>query len=413
MRIIFKIIVLLCLIVFSSGCKFSKKEKKSSTSLVKTIVLDNKSRSKISFEELLDTATFIPLETKDESLIASIDYIKVNQDGIYILDKKSSNVLKFTLQGKFEFKLNKGKGPGEIIQPKCIALDESGHFFYVLDRWNIVKKFTKDGDFKREIRLKFNSNSLEYSERDKQFIFYNSFIKNKVLEKGGQNFNFVVTNKNGEIISKQAPYPDCVEVFTFSRYYEVFSKDNGHVYVTIPMQDKIYELINNELVPVFELDYLNNNQSLADNFFKEMAPNKINDFAYLSKKENEHPFYSIQNYTNTERYIFLFCVGKQEPSLWYYDKVNNHSFKVDIAEIRKNMFPCIALTSSKGDFFYSVLYPAGLMVQNHKSCGHKMCSHESCALKISSKNKSINTLLENMDVLDNPVIVKYKLKSLD
>ncbi|MFA3782601.1 6-bladed beta-propeller [Melioribacteraceae bacterium 4301-Me] len=82
--------------------------------------------------------------------------VKIFEDSIYILDPTIPALLKYDSSGKFitKFGNNKGKGPGELMQPLDFSV--SDRFILITDvSTSLVNIFNKDAKFLYAIRTKF------------------------------------------------------------------------------------------------------------------------------------------------------------------------------------------------------------------------------------------------------------------
>ncbi|MCX6224343.1 MAG: 6-bladed beta-propeller, partial [Bacteroidia bacterium] len=111
--------------------------------------------SRITFSRLVDSITFIPLETTPDCLMGSaINKIVCGDSTIFILEGLSEKTLfAFDYNGKFKFKIKRvGKGPGEFTSMSdfCITPD---HQLAITDE--VGKKiifFDHQGVFLREMK---------------------------------------------------------------------------------------------------------------------------------------------------------------------------------------------------------------------------------------------------------------------
>lgn len=134
-------------------------------------------------------------EKTDESLFASADHVRIDNEGnIFVLDRFSLQVLlRFDKEGKF---LNKygshGQGPGEYQGIVDFDFDSTGNI-YLLTVYKIIK-YKKTGEFLEENKLNIFSGGIKivgdalfvYVNRDRSTGFKNNsaiFVYNKGLKK--------------------------------------------------------------------------------------------------------------------------------------------------------------------------------------------------------------------------------------
>jgi hypothetical protein len=349
----------------------------------------------IQFADLVDSIQYVQLESSKNSLIADIRHIRITNHGIYIYDRNQGNVLKFSQDGKFQFKFNKGKGVGELLQPKWFSVTPQGDIF-ILEKGGRVKWFNKDGTYKSEIQLNFTPRSFEYVPKYQQLVFYNSFITNRNIEEGNSSYNCIITDLNGKIIAKLAPVPKCIKVQSYIGLTNVFSVLNDEVYVHIQFKDQIYKVGKIDLIPEFGVDFLNNNQDKATAYFEIMAPNTLDDSEYIEKKRNETRFHRLLIYNQLESSMFFCSSFGNEPNFWFYDKSSKKSYKLCLDEIDYISTPFYSVSTSSDGFYVSTIESYKLMKAYEKE---------------AVENSDLIKLIKGLDVSSNPIVIKMKLKN--
>ena len=88
----------------------------------------------IEITQLVDSVSFIKLETKNECLIGRISKVFFIDNRFFIHEKQTSTILVFDVSGKFLYKFgNKGRGPGEYVQISSFLLDEKKKMLMIYD----------------------------------------------------------------------------------------------------------------------------------------------------------------------------------------------------------------------------------------------------------------------------------------
>lgn len=83
--------------------------------------IDDRTTTKHTFSEFIDSIKYIPLETNSNCNIADIQKIIFHENHLYVWDY--NGILKFDSNGKFVCKIgNRGHGPGEYIQNRGIII---------------------------------------------------------------------------------------------------------------------------------------------------------------------------------------------------------------------------------------------------------------------------------------------------
>jgi hypothetical protein len=147
---------------------------------------------------------YIPLESKDQSLITAIDLVFFNDYSInklipgdgYFLLKNGNNVLKFSEDGKFISRIgNIGRGPEEVTNIEDLDIDKENQNIYLLSGWQ--KKFcvySPNGQFIRSFKVPFYI---------REFRFSGNYLLCYCGNNRGDNENsFILLDKMGHIIKK-------------------------------------------------------------------------------------------------------------------------------------------------------------------------------------------------------------------
>lgn len=145
----------------------------------------------------IESYAFVPLETNQDCLIASIDKVKKVKDKFYILDRTNNAIFIFKETGEYFQTLFKvGNGPGEYLQ--LMDFDVEDDNLYILD-------------FARQAILKYNED-LSYEGMVKYRTFASQFLVagEKIFlynEPSGQkdDYRFSLIDKNGNYIENVLP----------------------------------------------------------------------------------------------------------------------------------------------------------------------------------------------------------------
>ena len=118
---------------------------------------------------------FIPLETKEESLLSKIFCIKRYNNYLYIHSLFNKSVMIFSDSGKFIKKIPIGRGPGEIMDPLYITIDEQNKQLEILDFFRQIKKYTLEGDY---IASQPCCTSSEFEKLGNNYLFHSFTAQN-------------------------------------------------------------------------------------------------------------------------------------------------------------------------------------------------------------------------------------------
>lgn len=142
------------LLLFS--CKPDAAVSEADMGSAKTYQVDpTKAQLKGVASEIFSDYTFLPLETKGDCQIASIDEIILYKGNYYLLDKQSKALFSFDAQGKFVWKIAAaGSGPGEYTAVNHMAIDTVQSYLVAMCMDKVICFNLADGRFKKEAHFK-------------------------------------------------------------------------------------------------------------------------------------------------------------------------------------------------------------------------------------------------------------------
>jgi len=109
----------------------------------------------IPIASVVDSISYLPLETNDKSMFSNVDKMIIRDDRIYIGDYSSSVVVVFDMEGNHLLTIDKrGRGPGEYIRLSAFTVDD--RYMYLMDNDSgMVRKYDLSGAFveQRELSL--------------------------------------------------------------------------------------------------------------------------------------------------------------------------------------------------------------------------------------------------------------------
>lgn len=151
------------------------------TRLEKTYTVNIPKQDKeVRLDTVIDSYSFIPLETTENSIVGRIEKILVCQDCFCILDRDNNNIFLFEFDGKFRCSLGeKGHGPGEHVDAWNVAYDKDRQEVVLLDlAGRKLMHYDLKGHLKRTEPMYYLYTDFEY-QKDKMFIYtgtsYNEF----------------------------------------------------------------------------------------------------------------------------------------------------------------------------------------------------------------------------------------------
>ncbi len=171
-------LLIVSLLMFVGAC--SGEKEKPSEGLIHIDVLeafDDQRSMKLS--NFIKDVEFIPLESTKESYFRLAYDYTVGKKYVMVADGERAQLVLFTRKGEFIRTIGiKGKGPGELNEPRRATMDPQEENIYVFDgSVDKLLKFSVEGDFINEVSVKETS-PARYIEgikfiNDDQFVLVN------------------------------------------------------------------------------------------------------------------------------------------------------------------------------------------------------------------------------------------------
>lgn len=329
-------------------------------------------------EDVLDTMLFIPLETREESLIGQIDRMVFTDERIFISDY-DDQLLIFDRNGKYINKLKNGSGPGEIVRPYAFDFDERTQRLIVQQTWGFIF-YDKNGQYIEDERHPIID--LDFVSTREGYMFFDFSYLNHHLEPNG-NSALIITDKSFKIKAKGInTVPKTLSRSVVHRTSFFFKLSDSYL-ISQMYNDTIYEVNDNYFKAKYVIDF-NNKMHITSN-------SDINE-VYNSSK-----FYYMGSVLETEGeyQMFWFRCNKIGQCIVYRniktgEMIGGTGVLGNWTEYPASLFGTRATCK---DYFVSYIYPYANMKYSSP--------------KISKESKQ---LVENLDEEDNPVLVLYKVK---
>ncbi len=184
----------MCLSIFFSSCNIPKETNDASVIIS---VNSQTSDRKIKMSELYSALEYIKLETTPESLIAQVSKIIPLDTQLLIVDKESSKILLFDVNGKFMRTIgSKGVGAGEFIEIEDVAVDKKGEEIFVLEHsGKRILIYDLKGNFANDIKTDFIAHEIEYLGNG-SLACYCDYSANETYEKNEMRPNLILLDLN-------------------------------------------------------------------------------------------------------------------------------------------------------------------------------------------------------------------------
>lgn len=360
------------IIIFVFGCV----PERENPGIEKLSIMLEDSRD-ISIFDICSEIELIPLETSDSALL-SIIYVKPCQSAYYVKQNNPQQVFCFDSTGRLRFKIGAcGRGDKEYASLADIAVNSYSHSLYLLETLDKLNLYDLDGRFENKIFLdsiKENLNTVIPLNQD------------TLLLVSGRNSNIYsfFSLKHGKMIDRKlAPMP-MVSV-------SPFFCEGGKVFHYTWYGNIVYLVEGTSFVPSFYLNFGKyNNDGKCDTISEDMFSNEAEIGNYLKKFK-----VIIFNMQSNKDYLYLVLADntKNEPVFKrvLYHKKTKQSIVFENFKERVNWNIFDNLTDG---YFISTINAA----------------NKEEVLDVNLLDDVNRQRYEKIDLNDNPVIVRFKLK---
>ena len=232
------------------------------------IVVDLENKSGIQPFAFKDFS-FVALEVSNESMLRDIAKVICHKNRIYVLSTAEPTVFIFDDTGKYERKLSKGQGPGEVVFVSDLEIYNDT--LCVLDSYRKIKMYSLAGEYIEDKQMLEQPFFSFFHTSDGVYLFDPNINK-----KSDYNLHFL-SNKGtqGTFLPKNKWFRN-VSVLTYN-----FVRDG---FVVWPLSDTIYKISDNgDVESAFHIDFkgkwieLQEYKSAVEN--KDMYSGRLNKYA--------------------------------------------------------------------------------------------------------------------------------------
>lgn len=210
-------------------------------------------KEEIDLQDLCSDVQYIPLETRAECLLGSIDVLKADDGFFFVLDKRNSILCSFREDGSFYRKYGvEGHRSGGKIKIRDFSLDMKNHVLYLLDSYGgRVLSYSYDGQYLSEQPLFYYYDQFEYSEP--YWILSSSFAHNTMSSQLDLH-RIILSDASQKPYSRAFPYPEKLRDSFHQESSIVFQKtsDNRVYYNYIP-SNVIYEVSDGTCIAKYRI----------------------------------------------------------------------------------------------------------------------------------------------------------------
>jgi hypothetical protein len=357
--------------------------------------------NKITLSEIADDINYIPLDNK-YPLRLIYDKIMFINNSIY-LSAMNVGVLVFNEEGKLLRKIGTiGRGPGEYIHNFNFSIDEKTETVYVCDEGNIIKVYSKTGDFLRSFSLQKYGSSVDVID-----IFNSKLFAAYAPQYDDSKHDWIVLDTLGNLIKKQ-------ERTTPKFLCNAFSPGGAYKYGNIL---SVWNVFTDTVFSI--LPDLTKKPSFIISKGEHRLPK-----ARISSIEEMSKYMQLKQIFETSRFIdikYYYCFPVNKYALVLIDKKNNKSFltffKSDGGFIPEftggiindldggtGFLPRSNYVDNDREFMVGLLDPYQIKARI------KNDEFRNSIPKNPEKKKEFEKLANSLKETDNPVLVLVRLK---
>ncbi len=341
-------------------------------------------------------------DSEEAQLGAGLNKIEFYGDKILILDVFGCKCVKiFDKKGNYLSQIRAyGDGP-----EKYLDLDN----FMVHDNQILLLGvypskfmwFDFDGNFLKEEKLPFGVKGGVFMEKLNRFYFFSESF---------QVDDYLVRSVNSEFQDTTYFFP-IVEGRYYGNYSERYNliKNGEGLYYTMPFQDTIFQLQNEEFVPRLVFDYGSYAQDLEELKRNSEELNGLEEMEFINKRAK---LYFVPYFWNVgEDFLFARFSYEEKNYSVFYDRNNretavlNFNIENDLDESGNNYFPYLRFGERKmGKRIPGVSLFESLMKKKEEF------GEEAFESYINGKGKKFAEVATAAKDSENPVLIIYTLK---
>jgi hypothetical protein len=365
------------------------------TTGLKQVVVPKRPQS-YSLDSLVESISYVCLETRSECLLGDIDKIIATPAVLFILDKRNSSVLRFDKMGKFLGRIGgQGRGPGEYQSVYDIAVTSDYVCVLDLDGGKQIY-YTHQGELCEEVPLYYYYTQMEFMMNGRQ-AQHTSFSYNEnapALDK----HRLILVDEKQRPMAVASPYSENLRVHFHWTSPLPLSSFQGRVFFHQALSDTIWEVSDRSLMARYVINCPESpmrNSLQADDVTDEIWENMAQNRTYFQGKYVQSP-HIICFYISDKGRISPLYYNKDTGAIRYgygYSENNQHSL---LKQLSLYLFD-YSDDSSDGDTFIKVIQPFE-MLRTLKLLGDPL-------------NVEDEHFVKNTDMEDNPILAFIKLRS--
>lgn len=390
----------MCLSIFFGSCNTPKE-----TNDAPVIISVNSQTSdrKIKMSELYSALEYIKLETAPESLIAQVSKIIPLDTQLLIVDKESSKILLFDVNGKFMGTIgSKGVGAGEFIEIEDVAVDKKGEKIFVLDHsGKRILIYDLKGNFANDIKTDFIAHEIEYLENG-NLACYCDYSANETYEKNETRPNLILLDLNSIEAHPFLYVPQSISVQEVnSPFSALFSHTSRHAFLFDILTNSIYEIGKERINRTFVLNFGNEETANQKSYVRKLEEEQLIAERIMPGASDSPQYPIITSLISCNAFLFLNAIDYSTMDVYQI------AYSVDNAKCiygkARKQFPI------ENDI--DGVVPFAPYAASQSKIYGVIESYQLAASELT--NSKVATILADIEEDDNPIIVIADTKKID
>jgi hypothetical protein len=312
------ILTILCVTCINKSKQLTGKSPSENFNIY-SIKVDAENSNPIKLSALVDTISYVILESTEESSFGSVDKLIFVNDKIYISDESNTHAIYcFSNTGKFQFKIsNRGRGPGEYIGIYDFDVDEPNKLIIIYDReQGAFLEYDFNGNFINRYTTGLCISSFKIIG-DGCIVAYSGYSTNPSNSKEPNATIFRLNYRGHNDFLSYTSFDESLSLFL--KIFSVFNNisfHNGSVYIYDYFQSSIYELNYEQIKSQIIIDFGKN--KIPSDFWE------TSDILSLSNAISEGKFVGgLENFQIVGKWIIGVTYFGENLIRFFYDRDNS------------------------------------------------------------------------------------------
>jgi hypothetical protein len=300
----------------------------------------------IPIENLFELKEIIPVKIDEQNFLVDVYRLQVSDFGFFLLDKEFGTLIKTSKDGLQHLKIGEfGSGPEEFPDIADFSLSKIGSELLLISiEERSLAFFDLDGNFKKKIRLKNQSDMLSVDKTRNigmSITYFNDDFS-----------NFQLLDSTGQKITTMFPFPkDLFPILLKNVSGHVTNNFDGDILYHEPANSIIFEIKGNDFFPKYQFEsdepmWPKEKKHELNNFFETLASGKLSFLTRFFEESETHLYFGWNKKKETNSpSVVDFRIG-------VFDKKTNETYLTKESKITSLMSGPMAVV---GEDVYFVL----------------------------------------------------------